>query len=129
MQLESQAVVRTEDGMEVGRVERMVVDPQTTEVTHLVVKKGVFQDDKVVPIGRVDAGTKEGVFLRGDLADVERLPPFEEEHYLQPGGPDGGAAQAERPMILLAAPGYGQPVMPAGLAAPSGRGVVSPAGP
>jgi sporulation protein YlmC with PRC-barrel domain len=121
MQLETQAVVRTEDGTEVGRIDRLVLDPETREVTHLVLKKGVLPEDKVVPMGRVDAGTDEGVILRGDEAELELLPPFEEKHYLDGGRPE---APPVGPMDLHAGPGYGQPVVPLPPAAARRRPIV-----
>ena len=94
MQIETEAVVRMEDGTEVGRIDRVVVNPDSSEVTHLVLKKGILPEDKVVPMGRVDAGTDEGVILRGDEAELEHLPPFEEKHVVEADGvvPDAAAA-------------------------------------
>jgi sporulation protein YlmC with PRC-barrel domain len=121
MRLETQAVVRTEDGTEVGRIDRLVLDPETKEVTHLVLKKGVLPEDKVVPMGRVDAGTEEGVILRGDEAELELLPPFEEKHYVEGGGP---AASPVAPMDLAVGPEYGEAVVPLPPAAAGTRPLV-----
>jgi sporulation protein YlmC with PRC-barrel domain len=109
MQIETQAVVRMEDGTEVGRIDRVVVNPASSEVTHLVLKKGILPEDKVVPMGRVDAGTDEGVILRGDEAELEYLPAFEEKHFVEAGGPDVPEAAAAGSLNLVLGPGYVQP--------------------
>jgi sporulation protein YlmC with PRC-barrel domain len=120
MQIETKAVVRTEDGMEVGRIERVVVNPDNHELTHLVLKKGVLPEDKVVPVGWVDAGTGEGVILRGDEADLERMPPFEEKHYIEASEAPG----PNQPSDLYAGAGHGQAVVPLGPAVTPERPMV-----
>ena len=117
MNIEPQAVVRTEDGMEVGRIERVVLNPESREVTHLVLKKGVLPEDKVVPMGLVGAGTEEGVTLRAEEEDLEHLPPFEEKHVVELGERPGAAPI--QPMNLFPGPGIGQPVVSLGSAGPS----------
>ncbi len=109
MHIETQAFAWTEDGVEVGRIERVVLNPDSREVTHLVLKKGLLPEDKVVPVGLVGAGTAEGVTLRGEEADLERLPPFEEKHFVESGEKSGAAPI--QPMNLYPGAGFGQPVV------------------
>jgi uncharacterized protein YrrD len=60
------------------------LDPQTKDVTHLVVRKGfLLTEDKVVPVDLIGAETGKGIALRGDVSDLEALPAFEETHYIQ----------------------------------------------
>jgi uncharacterized protein YrrD len=83
MQFANGAKVFTADGERVGTIDRVVLDPDTREVTHLVVKKGLlFKEDKVVPISLVGPATEDKVTLRGDAGDWEKLPGFEEAHYV-----------------------------------------------
>jgi sporulation protein YlmC with PRC-barrel domain len=81
----------------------------SSEVTHLVLKKGILPEDKVVPIGRVDAGTDEGVILRGDEAELELLPPFEEKHYIETGEPEAPSAAAAGAVNLALGPSFLHP--------------------
>jgi sporulation protein YlmC with PRC-barrel domain len=36
--------VMTVDGKEAGHIERVVIDPRTNEITHLVVRRGLLQN-------------------------------------------------------------------------------------
>ena len=110
MKLETQAAVRMEDGTEVGRIARLVLDPKSKEVTHLILKKGVLPEDKVVPIGRVDAGTADGVIFEKVMrAELELLPPFEEKHYVETGEPEAPSAAAAGAVNLRLGPGFLHP--------------------
>ncbi|MBN1261157.1 MAG: PRC-barrel domain-containing protein [Anaerolineae bacterium] len=83
MQFKENANVYTVDDNKVGEVERVVLDPQTKEITHLVVRKGfLLTEDKVVPIDLVDQGTEDRVILK-KIGDLESLPDFEESQYVQ----------------------------------------------
>ena len=83
MQFKDGAKVYTADGDQVGRIDRVVIDPRTNEVTHVVVRKGfLFTEDKVVPLDLIVGATDEVVTLREDASDLDSLPPFEESHYL-----------------------------------------------
>jgi uncharacterized protein YrrD len=86
MQLKQGAQVVTADGHDVGSIDRVVMDPRTKEVTHLVVRKGfLFTEDKVVPLNLIAAATEDRVRLREDAGDLQALPDFEETHYLPVG--------------------------------------------
>lgn len=65
----------------VGRVDRIVIDPVTRMVTHIVVHKGVFlPEDKVIPVEGIATATEERVNLdRGNRPDD--FPSFIERHY------------------------------------------------
>lgn len=83
MQFKHDAHVYTFDRHDVGRVERVVLDPETRKVSHIVVRKGfLFVEDKVVPLSLIDSTTDEGVFLRADAIDLDKLPRFEETQYV-----------------------------------------------
>jgi uncharacterized protein YrrD len=83
MQIKDGADVYTPSGKHVGSVERVVLDPRTKEVSHIVVKKGIlFTSDKVVPISLIGPAEGDRLMLREDAGDLERLPDFESTHYL-----------------------------------------------
>jgi sporulation protein YlmC with PRC-barrel domain len=84
MQIRQNSIVYTLDGKSVGRIDRIVLDPQTKDVTHLVVRKGfLLTEDKVVPVDLIGAATQKGVTLQGEVSDFEALPLFEETHYVR----------------------------------------------
>ncbi len=83
MQFKENAEVSTSDGEKIGRIDRVVIDPNSRELTHLVVKKGfLFTKDKVVPLNLVETANKNRVVLKQDVGDPDDLPDFEETHYL-----------------------------------------------
>jgi uncharacterized protein YrrD len=84
MQFKENAEVFTSTGEKVGRIDRVVIDPKSDELTHLVVKKGfLFTTDKVVPIEHVETTTEDRVELKAGPGDPDEFPDFEETHYIQ----------------------------------------------
>lgn len=84
VELKEGTSVFTFDGEEVGKINRIILDPATNEVTHLVVQKGwLFSEDKVVPFELVSSATEDKVVLSKDIDDVNQLPPFEESHFIR----------------------------------------------
>ena len=83
MQFKQGTRVYTKSGERVGEIDRVVMDPRSKEVTHLIIsKRTLFQEDKVVPIHLIEAATPEGIHLRSDAGELEALPNFEEKHYV-----------------------------------------------
>jgi uncharacterized protein YrrD len=83
MRFREGAQVITAHDEPVGEVERVVLDPQTKEVSHLVVREGLlFTTDKVVPLSLVGSATRDRVVLRTDSDGLEELPDFEVTHYV-----------------------------------------------
>jgi len=83
MQFKDGASVYTNDGERVGSIERVVIEPKSKEVTHLIVEKGfLFTEDKVVPMSLVGPATEDKVTLRKGAGDLEKLPNFEESYYV-----------------------------------------------
>lgn len=87
MQFKEGATVYTPDGEKIGNIDRIVIDPDTKEITHLVVEKGfIFTEDKVVPMSVIDTVSSDRVILREKSGDLERFPDFKESHYLSTDG-------------------------------------------
>lgn len=83
MRFKDGAAAYTADGEQVGTIDRVVMDPQTGEVTHVVVTKGlIFKTDKIVPTNLVQRTSEDRVTLREDAGDLEALPDFEVTHYV-----------------------------------------------
>jgi uncharacterized protein YrrD len=83
MEFKKDTDVFTAHDEQVGQIDRVVIDPRTKEITHVVVRKGwLFTEDKVVPIEMIGGATQERVTLSQDVSDLQNLPDFEETHYL-----------------------------------------------
>lgn len=83
MELKEGTSVFTTGGEEVGQINRVILDPATNEVTHVVVQKGwLFTEDKVVPIDMVGSATEDKVLLQENAGEFDKLPAFEETHYI-----------------------------------------------
>lgn len=83
MQFKKGATVYTADGEQMGEIDRVVIKPDTKEVTHLVVQKGfLFTEDKVIPVSLARLVTEDQVVLRGEDIDFDQFPDFEESHYV-----------------------------------------------
>jgi sporulation protein YlmC with PRC-barrel domain len=67
--------VRASDGR-AGRIDRLMVDPMTGSLTHLVVREGPAWSSKAVPvpIAEVKRIGEKAVYLRTNRASIEALP-------------------------------------------------------
>jgi len=60
MELQLESPVVSADGVDLGKIHRIVFDPRSAEVKSIVVKKGVFfTRDVAVPIENVRVATAE----------------------------------------------------------------------
>ena len=83
MQFKDGAKVFSADGERVGTVSGVVLEPDTKDVTHLLVQQGfLFTEVRVVPISLVGPATEDQVTLRQQADDLQELPAFEEDHYV-----------------------------------------------
>jgi uncharacterized protein YrrD len=83
MEFKQDTRVYTPDGQVVGHVDRVVLDPRTKTVSHIVVRKGfLFVEDKVVPLDMIESADQERVTLRAAAGDLEKLSAFEDAHYV-----------------------------------------------
>lgn len=83
MQFRKNSAVYTADGKQVGVINRVVIDPGTQDVSHVIVRHGwLFTEDKVVPMAWVAEATADDVRLRPDITNLDELPRFEETHYV-----------------------------------------------
>ncbi len=72
------------DGTEVGRVDRIVVEPETESLLELVVHKGfLLREDRIVDQAFVENVDEDGrVVLRLDPDEVHDLPPYIAQAYV-----------------------------------------------
>jgi ribosomal 30S subunit maturation factor RimM len=79
------AKVYTTDG-EAGKLMKVVIDPDTERVTHLIVERGFLQKiDRVVPFEAVDNVTDEGIRLKVSTAELEQFPRYRGSHFISEG--------------------------------------------
>jgi uncharacterized protein YrrD len=75
--------VFTSTGEKLGTLRRVIIDPQTKEVTHVVVEKGfLFTTDRVIPVNRLETQNDERIALADTQQDFDQFPVFEESHYV-----------------------------------------------
>ncbi len=83
MRLKKGDEVYTAQGEKLGTVERVVLDPETKEVTHLVITKGfLFKTNKVVAMDMVDPAMEDKITLRSSKLALDDFQDFEETHYV-----------------------------------------------
>lgn len=68
-----------------GHTTRLVLDPEKRKITHLVVKSGLFAEERLVPIELVDDSTASEIWLSCTKDDLKQMPPFVRNEVIQPG--------------------------------------------
>lgn len=82
MEISDNARVFSAHDEHIGKIDRIVIDPITRELSHIVVRSGVFfPDDKVIPVADIATATAERVNLVTGV-DPDQYPPFEEHNYV-----------------------------------------------
>ena len=85
MQVELGAKVVTQDGTEIGKVDRIVIDPEHREVIEIITHKGLFShDDRIIERGFIASADAETVQLNIADAKVNELPIFASADYIMP---------------------------------------------
>jgi sporulation protein YlmC with PRC-barrel domain len=88
MGIDLDAQVFTRAFEKLGRVKRAVVDPETNEVTDLVIGTGGFlRRDVLLPIAEIDRAARQGelILLHLTRDDVEKLPSYRPTNYVSLG--------------------------------------------
>lgn len=117
MEFKENARVYTARDDDLGKIDRIIIDPVADEITHLVVRKGIFlPEEKIVPVSDIATATKERVNLE-DGAGFDEYQPFEESHYVAVNTPHAAdvsgtlAAEPAIPPLAWYGP-YGAPLPP-----------------
>lgn len=70
-------------GEKIGTLDRVVLDPDTQDVTHIVVKKGLLiTTDKLIPVSLIEESVKDKIRLSRNAEDLELFPDFEVTHFI-----------------------------------------------
>jgi len=85
MQLIKNADVFSSAGEKIGTLDRVVLDPESRDVTHIVVEKGIlFTTNKVIPIQFVNLQQdEERIVLKQTEDELEKLPSYNESAYVE----------------------------------------------
>ena len=103
MQFKENAEVVTSKGQKVGKIDRVVFDPNSNELTHLIVQKGfLLTKDKVIPLDCVESATEEQVVLKEAQLDLDDFPDFEETHYVPVEDAEGSEKRGSGSLSRLA---------------------------
>lgn len=70
------------NGEKIGTLNRVVVDARTRDVTDLVVDRGLFGTEKVIPVGLVDTEKEDKITLRKTNQGVDAFLDYETTHYV-----------------------------------------------
>jgi uncharacterized protein YrrD len=104
------AQVVSAEGETLAKVDRVVVDPRTHEITHIIVREGLLlTEDKVVPVHLVEAASEDEVRLSGAAGNLESLPHYEETYFVEPGD-DNRSSPTQHvmaPMVYASPPARG----------------------
>ena len=83
LQFKANAEVVTTNGDKVGEIDRVVINPKTDAITHIVIREGfLFTSDKVVPVDWISVTSEDAIVLNASKDKVNTLPDFEETHYV-----------------------------------------------
>lgn len=88
MRLNVGAPVYDRNDRRIGAIDRVVIDPRTNAITHIVIHKGNFLPrDVVVPANRVVVHHEDDVQIKLTDDEVDALPDFIESEFVAP--PEG----------------------------------------
>jgi uncharacterized protein YrrD len=83
MRLIKGADVYSAQGDKLGTLSSVIIDPNTREVTHLVVEKGLlFNTNKIIPIDQVNPQNEGMIILTSSEQDLKEFDDFEEDHFV-----------------------------------------------
>ena len=68
--------VLTLEQKRVGEVDHVLASAETGDMTHLVVRRGLFPDYRIVPVDAIDSVAEDGVYLKPGLDDMDELPHY-----------------------------------------------------
>jgi sporulation protein YlmC with PRC-barrel domain len=84
--------VYTFDGKKAGSLRRVVIDPESKEVTHIVIEHGfLFKDDKVIGVENVAEASEEKVALTCSGDELKGMPPLDVEQFVNLNDSPGGS--------------------------------------
>ena len=78
MEFKDGASIHTNDQKEAGNLQRVVINPETRQITHIVISRGILiKGDTVIPVEKVAQASQEEVALTCSHEELKELPPLE----------------------------------------------------
>ncbi len=91
MEFKDGTPVYTIDGKNVGTLDRVVIDPDTKDVTHIVIQKGLlFKVDKVIAVEKVSSASEIKVVLTCSADELKLMAPLDVVEYMPINRETGG---------------------------------------
>jgi len=91
-----------------GKLTRVVIDPYTKRITHLVVEKGYLQKkDRVIPVTAVEEADEDRILLNVTSEALKQFPEYHEEEFTVPTPDVEEAMNYARMQVLVWATLYG----------------------
>jgi sporulation protein YlmC with PRC-barrel domain len=85
MRIDLETPVHTSDGKDIGKIDKLILDPASGLVRTAVVRKGWFlTDDIEIPVDALEADADGTLRLQYTSEQVDKLPRFFEEQYTAP---------------------------------------------
>jgi sporulation protein YlmC with PRC-barrel domain len=106
MDIPINANVYCDDGF-YGHSTRVILNPTTEQVTHLVVKGEPFGIERIAPIEMVRESTSTLIRLNGSISELDKLSPLTISEYLQPNISYGSYGPNQYVMLPYMVPGLG----------------------
>ncbi|HEX2965778.1 MAG TPA: PRC-barrel domain-containing protein [Syntrophorhabdaceae bacterium] len=111
MRYRKDAEVMTSGGKKIGEIDRVIVNPSTDAVTHIVVRKGfLFTSDRMISVDKIENTYKDKIVLKKGIEDVKELPEYREREYisaLDDSGIEHETEYAPSMMWYYPTPGFG----------------------
>lgn len=105
MEFKEGASVITTDDKVAGHLQRVVIDPDTNQVTHIVIRRGLLDKvDLVIDAQNIGAASPEKVTLLCTADDIQSMPPFKITQYAPAPGQVDSTAPALYPNTLVTPP-------------------------
>ena len=104
------AKVQGSDG-QCGKLAQLVVDPETKQVTDLIVRNGLLlSDDRVLPISSVRRTMADEIYLSISSDELSQFPQYHEREYEEPA--EGGAPPSTQIAVPYGIQSTPEPVVP-----------------
>jgi uncharacterized protein YrrD len=112
--LQKNAVVLAADGRQLGSLERVVLSPDSSVITNVVVRTGnlIKHEEKVVSLNLVAETADNQILLHEEAGDLEGFPPFEERRLVnEHGSTDNPSPSQSTPSMMPGFSVMGTPVV------------------
>lgn len=83
MKLTKGAEVYNTQGDKLGTLQRVIIDPESKSITHIVVEKGwLFTTNKVISLSELDSEREDRLVVTKSESKEDDFPAFEEAHFV-----------------------------------------------